>query len=242
MEHVWRAGPLGAGAAGPACGPRSLAGAAAVILPLDAGTTASLERLGGKGAGLARLLQHGFRVPELWCLPADAELEGASLERELRALAARLEARFPDSAWAVRSSATAEDLEDASFAGVYRTVLGVRGAEALVAAVEECRASVRQRTGPGVPRGARHGGGRAHGGADPAPARPRRGRGPPHRESPAPVCARVRDRCRLRPGRGRRLRARRPGPPGAGPRDRGAARGAHRGEGDGAALRRRRRR
>jgi pyruvate,water dikinase len=113
-----------------------------VIEPLEAGTTPSLQRLGGKGAGLARLLQHGFPVPELWCLPADSNLEGASLEREIRTLAARLEGRFPEATWAVRSSATAEDLDDASFAGIYRTVLGVRGADALVAAVHACLASV----------------------------------------------------------------------------------------------------
>jgi pyruvate,water dikinase len=113
-----------------------------VIERLDAGTPASLGRLGGKGAGLARLLRHGFPVPELWCLPADTHLTGEALEGALRTLAAQLEASFPDAAWAVRSSATAEDLDDASFAGVYRTVLDVRGADALVAAVQACRASV----------------------------------------------------------------------------------------------------
>jgi pyruvate,water dikinase len=113
-----------------------------VIERVDAETPASLDRLGGKGAGLARLLRHGFPVPELWCLPADSQLQGESLEGALRTLAARLEESFPGAAWAVRSSATAEDLDEASFAGVYRTVLGVRGADALVAAVHACRASV----------------------------------------------------------------------------------------------------
>ncbi len=50
-----------------------------MIEPIEAETTPSLQHLGGKGAGLARLLQHGFSVPELWCLPADSNLEGASL-------------------------------------------------------------------------------------------------------------------------------------------------------------------
>ena len=56
-----------------------------------------------------------------------------------RALSAALRARGGDaSAWAVRSSAIAEDLEGASFAGQYDTVLGVRGEAALEAAVRRC--------------------------------------------------------------------------------------------------------
>lgn len=43
---------------------------------------------------------------------------------------------------AVRSSATAEDLGDASFAGQYDTCLGVGGEEALVEAVRRCWASI----------------------------------------------------------------------------------------------------
>ncbi|HZA05290.1 MAG TPA: PEP/pyruvate-binding domain-containing protein, partial [Propionibacteriaceae bacterium] len=43
---------------------------------------------------------------------------------------------------AVRSSATAEDLEDASFAGQQETYLNVRGNDALIAAVVRCWASL----------------------------------------------------------------------------------------------------
>ena len=43
---------------------------------------------------------------------------------------------------AVRSSGTAEDLAQASFAGMYDTYLDVRGAEAVVAAVRRCWASM----------------------------------------------------------------------------------------------------
>ena len=48
----------------------------------------------------------------------------------------------PDPAVAVRSSATAEDLPDASFAGQQETVLNVRGEESLLAAVRQCFASL----------------------------------------------------------------------------------------------------
>jgi phosphohistidine swiveling domain-containing protein len=47
-----------------------------------------------------------------------------------------------DAAVAVRSSATAEDLASASFAGQQETYLNVRGAEALTAAVTDCWASL----------------------------------------------------------------------------------------------------
>ncbi len=47
-----------------------------------------------------------------------------------------------DAAVAVRSSATAEDLPGASFAGQQETYLNIRGAEAVLEAVQECWASL----------------------------------------------------------------------------------------------------
>ncbi|HEX6971550.1 MAG TPA: PEP/pyruvate-binding domain-containing protein, partial [Limnochordia bacterium] len=44
----------------------------------------------------------------------------------------------PETAWVVRSSATAEDRGEVSFAGQYESVLGVRGEEALHAAIVRC--------------------------------------------------------------------------------------------------------
>jgi rifampicin phosphotransferase len=51
------------------------------------------------------------------------------------ALGSRLDAGTP---FAVRSSATAEDQTDTSFAGQYATVLGVRGEDAVLRAIAEC--------------------------------------------------------------------------------------------------------
>ena len=55
-------------------------------------------------------------------------------------LAARL--KLPDPAVAVRSSATAEDLPDASFAGQQETFLNIRGPRALIGACLRCFASL----------------------------------------------------------------------------------------------------
>ncbi len=51
---------------------------------------------------------------------------------------------YPGSPWAVRSSAVAEDLADASFAGIYDTVLGICSVDALRDAVRTCWASLDQ--------------------------------------------------------------------------------------------------
>ena len=64
------------------------------------------------------------------------------LERELRVRYARMTADDRDGAVAVRSSATAEDLPEASFAGQQETLLNVRGEDALVNAVREVFASL----------------------------------------------------------------------------------------------------
>jgi pyruvate,water dikinase len=67
----------------------------------------------------------------------------AGLEREIReAYDALAREAGPDPSVAVRSSATAEDLPDASFAGQQETYLGVRGADAVVAACRRCFASL----------------------------------------------------------------------------------------------------
>ncbi|HQW65178.1 MAG TPA: phosphoenolpyruvate synthase, partial [Pseudomonadota bacterium] len=67
-----------------------------------------------------------------------------SLEHEIRAAYARLctDAGVADVAVAVRSSATAEDLPDASFAGQQETYLNVSGADEVVHKVKEVFASL----------------------------------------------------------------------------------------------------
>ncbi len=100
------------------------------VLWLDAITEPDRPRVGAKAFTLARLRQRGFPVPDGFVLPADTPVAAAA------AAYARL-----GGAVAVRSSSTAEDTAEASFAGQYRTVLGVVGEEALREAVRLCRES-----------------------------------------------------------------------------------------------------
>ena len=122
----------------------------AVLVPLDAATDPSL--CGHKAAALAALLRDGFDVPNGFVIPVGTE-------PALTDIAAGL-ARLGDRPVAVRSSGVAEDLPDASYAGQYDTVLGVRGAEAVAAAASRVLASARST----AERGLRAGDGAASGG------------------------------------------------------------------------------
>ena len=102
--------------------------------------------VGSKAANLASLRQAGFRVPDGLVLTTVAYLAGGSsgdndLPREVRQTMDFIGKWSNGRPLAVRSSATAEDLTDASFAGHYETVLGVQGREQLEASVRAVWAS-----------------------------------------------------------------------------------------------------
>ncbi|MBV1920058.1 MAG: hypothetical protein KUG73_05210, partial [Pseudomonadales bacterium] len=61
--------------------------------------------------------------------------------RLLQELETQLEQHPSSSLWAVRSSAVAEDMKGASFAGQYDTVLGVSGLSEISQAIRHCWAS-----------------------------------------------------------------------------------------------------
>jgi pyruvate,water dikinase len=117
-----------------------------------------LPLVGGKATNLRSLLAAGFAVPDGFCvttdvyarvaagIPAGAEraaLLAVAVPADVAAeVTAAYEALGPDTPVAVRSSATAEDLPDASFAGQQDTFLHVVGADAVLDAVRRCWASL----------------------------------------------------------------------------------------------------
>ena len=94
--------------------------------------------VGGKAANLARLAAAGFPVPPGLVVAPDAWTQPPA--RLAEAIAGALAAgEFAESpTFAVRSSATAEDLPDASYAGQYETFLDVPR-ELVADAVGRCR-------------------------------------------------------------------------------------------------------
>ncbi|UJW30402.1 pyruvate, water dikinase [Saccharothrix sp. AJ9571] len=97
-----------------------------------------IELAGGKAAGLGEMIRAGERVPDGFCLTVESYVARDLPEKAL------LEAyrQLGGGRVAVRSSATAEDLPDASFAGQQDTFLDVEGDGPLVDAVRECWASL----------------------------------------------------------------------------------------------------
>jgi rifampicin phosphotransferase len=108
--------------------------ATVLVIELSEVTADMAGLVGGKAAGLGALIRGGERVPAGFCVTTEAHRRGALPRAEMLAAYERLGA----GPVAVRSSATAEDLPDASFAGQQDTFLDVTGADDLLAAVEKC--------------------------------------------------------------------------------------------------------
>lgn len=130
-----------------------------LILPLGELSSRDGPIAGGKGANLGELIRAGFPVPDGFLITTAAyrlaasgidSRDGAALGDELRSrplpdavrLAVREAYHALGGAVAVRSSATAEDLPDASFAGQQDTFLGITGEDAVLDAVRRCWASL----------------------------------------------------------------------------------------------------
>src|SRR4051794_21838139 len=96
----------------------------------------SLSLVGGKGAQLGMAMRAGLPVPDGFCITTEAYRSGMNPTVEAEIVATYKQMGFP--LVAVRSSATAEDLPDASFAGQQDTYLNVQGCSNVVSAVKDC--------------------------------------------------------------------------------------------------------
>jgi len=120
-----------------------------------------LPLVGGKGLNLGLLMRAGFRVPDGFCIttqayriveqsaslfgtpPPGSSPSGAELPEDMVNEILVAYNQLGGGKVAVRSSATAEDLPDASFAGQQDTFLNVWGEEELLKAIIYCWASLR---------------------------------------------------------------------------------------------------
>ncbi|MGN6251545.1 MAG: phosphoenolpyruvate synthase [Marmoricola sp.] len=107
------------------------------------GETGLVERIAGELEGLdtddtRRLAEVGRTIRAAIVEQPFPE----DLEADIRAAFEQLAGSVDDASFAVRSSATAEDLPDASFAGQQETFLNVRGIDAVLTAIREVYASL----------------------------------------------------------------------------------------------------
>jgi rifampicin phosphotransferase len=135
---------------------------APIVRPLAGVRASDLEIVGGKAANLGELIASNFPVPDGFVLTTDAyrlaaDSAGADPRRSEDSADRLRSADLPPvvatavleayqviggGRVAVRSSATAEDLPGASFAGQQDTYLGVEGDEQLLDAIRRCWASL----------------------------------------------------------------------------------------------------
>jgi rifampicin phosphotransferase len=139
-----------------------------IVVPLSDLTRNDLAAAGGKGANLGELVRAGFPVPDGFVVTTDAyamvvqpldlhiperiagceaaavrtDIEKAPVPADLRTEITNAYSALGSGPVAVRSSATAEDLPGAAFAGQQDTYLNVVGEPALIDAVRRCWASL----------------------------------------------------------------------------------------------------
>lgn len=109
-------------------------------LPFAAIADTALSLVGGKGLSLARTAAAGLPVPPGFVVTTNAyrRLKNQSPDDALRRAVTEAYAALGGGPVAVRSSATAEDGAETSFAGQQETILGVEGVDTVLIAVERC--------------------------------------------------------------------------------------------------------
>lgn len=135
---------------------------------LKEASSESVQQVGTKALHLANIIQEGVTIPDGFVLKANALHQfmaahsldqalgheqfielfltapiPAAIQQEISASYRKLQActGYQTLAVAVRSSSSAEDLQDASFAGQYDTILNVCDEQQLLRAVKQCWAS-----------------------------------------------------------------------------------------------------
>ncbi|HEV3385002.1 MAG TPA: PEP/pyruvate-binding domain-containing protein [Gemmata sp.] len=112
------------------------------LLFFDAISDLDASRVGGKGLSLGKTASAGLPVPSGFVITTDVyrRLHDRGIRSESDFTRILLDAyrNLGSGPVAVRSSATAEDAADTSFAGQQETILGVEGEDDLIAAVERC--------------------------------------------------------------------------------------------------------
>src|SRR4030095_12674102 len=112
-----------------------MTGSIPIVLPLKDATDSAL--CGQKAAALACLFRAGQRIPNgIVVTTAAFEEIDEIVQREISLGLEGLRSPF-----AVRSSAVAEDLDNASFAGLYQSFLNVSDPEEVFESVRRCMAS-----------------------------------------------------------------------------------------------------
>ncbi|MDT4920561.1 MAG: pyruvate, water dikinase [Pseudonocardiales bacterium] len=105
--------------------------------------TFDADRFGSKSVQLGAAIRAGLPVPDGFAIAHEIVAGvGAQDPATTSSVTAELDARCAGwPYWAVRSSAIGEDSGDASFAGIHKSILGVSGIDALLAAIREVHAS-----------------------------------------------------------------------------------------------------
>lgn len=136
------------------------------IVSLEKACYAELQAVGSKAYNLSKMIQHVSHIPKGFVLTSHALLsfltfnqieikaeDSSVIEKKIQSgtFSAALQKEIVSSyanvqgagikAVAVRSSSALEDLENASFAGQYETILNVRNREELLTSIKRCWAS-----------------------------------------------------------------------------------------------------
>lgn len=109
-------------------------------LPLS--EVGEVKRFGGKAVNLGKLIQAGLPVPTGFAVSLDAFDNTGKLSVECRKQIKSL--LIQDRLYAVRSSATVEDADEASWAGQFETYLNVESAE-VIKRIEACHKAIKSR-------------------------------------------------------------------------------------------------